>query len=219
MPGFAVALKGGNNNEPHNHNDVGSFSVVVGTNMVICDPGGEVYTARTFSAHRYDSKVLSSFGHAVPEIAGKLQKAGAAARGVILATNFTEATDTFELDIRSAYPVPDLQTLNRTFVFERGEHPALEISGVVRFSTPETFETALITWGTIREAGPHTLVITDGTSTVRVNIDTQGRDYKWTQEIINADVDTKRKPVRVDISLDSKIGDGLVTLRIEPLGK
>jgi len=52
-----------------------------------------------------------------------------------------------------------------------------------------------------------------------VSIDTQGRDYKWTQEIINADVDTKRKPVRVDISLDSKIGDGLVTLRIEPLGK
>src|ERR1019366_8409856 len=28
-PVFAVELKGGNNNEPHNHNDVGSFSVVV----------------------------------------------------------------------------------------------------------------------------------------------------------------------------------------------
>ena len=61
---FAVAIKGGNNGVNHGHSDVGSFSVVSGKTMVICDPGGEVYTARTFSAHRFDSKVLNSFGHA-----------------------------------------------------------------------------------------------------------------------------------------------------------
>jgi hypothetical protein len=107
QPAFAAALKGGHNAELHNHNDVGSFSVVFGTNMIICDPGSEVYTKRTFSAHRYDSKVLSSFGHAVPVLAGKLQKDGAKARGVILATNFTSAIDTFKLEIGSAYPRAD----------------------------------------------------------------------------------------------------------------
>ena len=216
-PAFAVALKGGNNDEPHNHNDVGSFSVVLGTNMVISDPGGEVYTARTFSAHRYDSKVLSSFGHAVPTVAGQLQKAGASARAVILATNFTDAADTYALDIRSAYPVPELQTLKRTFVFQRGENPALEVRDEVSCSLPETFATALITWGTIRAAGPDALEITDGDSTVRVTINTKGRAYKWSQEIINEDVDTKRKPVRVDIGLEDKIATCVVTLRIEPV--
>jgi len=55
---FAAALKGGHNAENHNHNDVGSFSVVTGQKMIICDPGSEVYTARTFGPHRYDSKVF-----------------------------------------------------------------------------------------------------------------------------------------------------------------
>ena len=119
---FAVVLKGGHNNEPHNHNDVGSFSVLAGANMVVCDPGGEVYTKRTFSAHRYDSPVLNSFGHAVPVIAGQLQKTGAEARGVILETNFTDAADTFKLNLRSAYAVPALQQLERTFIFQRGDH-------------------------------------------------------------------------------------------------
>jgi Heparinase II/III-like protein len=214
---FAVALKGGNNNEPHNHNDVGSFSVIAGKNMVVCDPGGEVYTKRTFSAHRYDSKVLSSFGHAVPVLAGQLQKTGAAARGVILATNFTEQTDTFKLDLRSAYEVADLQQLERTFVFERGETPSLEVRDEVKFSTPETFETALVTWGKIKAIGPNTLEITDRDSAVRVTIDTQGREFKWRQEEIDEDVQSKRKPVRIGIELNSKISSGIITLKIEPV--
>ena len=216
-PGFAVAIKGGNNNEPHNHNDVGSFSVVLGHEMVICDPGGEVYTKRTFSAHRYDSKVLNSFGHAVPVIAGKLQKAGADARGIILATNFTDGADTITYDIRSAYPVPDLEKLERTFVFQRGENPSLEVRDDVAFSSPEKFETALITWGTIKSAGPNALEITDGDSTVHVTIETQGNTFTWRQEIINEDVDTKRKPHRVGIALTSPISSGVITLRIEPV--
>lgn len=48
-PQFAVAIKGGNNGETHAHNDSGSFSVVLGDEMVICDPGSEVYTKRTFT--------------------------------------------------------------------------------------------------------------------------------------------------------------------------
>jgi len=103
-PAFAVALKGGNNDEPHNHNDVGSFSVVLGRDMVICDPGGEVYTRRTFGPHRYDSNLLNSYGHAVPIIAGQLQRPGADARGVILETNFTDAADVLKLEVDVLVP-------------------------------------------------------------------------------------------------------------------
>jgi hypothetical protein len=214
---FAVCLKGGNNDEPHNHNDVGSFSVVVGREMVICDPGGEVYTKRTFGPHRYDSKVLNSFGHAVPVIAGQLQRAGAAARGVILETNFTPDEDTLKLDIRSAYAVEELQQLERTFTFRRGAAPALDVSDAVKFSTPQTFETALVTWGQVSMVGTNTLEIADQGSRVRVTINTRGRAYQWRQELIDEDVDTKRKPVHLGITLNDKIREGMVTLHIEPV--
>jgi hypothetical protein len=218
-PPMAVVLKGGNNNEPHNHNDVGSFSVVVGTNLVVCDPGGEVYTKRTFSAHRYDSKVLSSFGHAVPVIAGELQRAGREARGVILETNFTAAADMLALDIRSAYAVPDLEKLIRTFVFQREPKASLEVRDEVKFSKPQAFETALVTWGKIKIINATTLEIADGNSVVRVVIDTQGRAFRLKQETIDEDVHSKRKPVRLGIALDEQVAAATVVLRISPVEK
>jgi len=218
-PPMAVVLKGGNNNEPHNHNDVGSFSVVVGTNLVVCDPGGEVYTKRTFSAHRYDSKVLSSFGHAVPVIAGELQRAGREARGVILETNFTAAADMLALDIRSAYAVPDLEKLIRTFVFQREPKASLEVRDEVKFSKPQAFETALVTWGKIKIINATTLEIADGNSGVRVVIDTQGRAFRLKQETIDEDVHSKRKPVRLGIALDEQVAAATVVLRISPVEK
>ena len=53
--GFGVAIMGSNNGESHNHNDVGSFVVVVGSRAVLMDPGREVYTSRTFGPQRYES--------------------------------------------------------------------------------------------------------------------------------------------------------------------
>jgi hypothetical protein len=216
---FAAVLKGGHNDEPHNHNDVGSFSVVVGTNMVICDPGGEIYTSRTFSAHRYDSKVLNSFGHAVPVIAGQLQRPGRDARGVILETNFSDATDVFKLDIRSAYAVTTLKKLERTFVFQRGARPALDVRDEVNFSQPENFETALVTWGEIKKLDATTLQITDGDSAVLVKIDVAGRKFSFKEETLDEDVHTPRQPIRIGIALDEKISAAVVNFKITPVVK
>ena len=216
---FAVAIKGGNNGVNHGHTDVGSFSVVAGKTMVICDPGAEVYTARTFSAHRFDSKVLNSFGHAVPRIAGQLQRAGAEARGVVLAQIFTDRADTLTLDCRSAYPMADLTKLKRTFVFSRGDSPSLEVRDEIKLASPETFESALITWGTIRQVGANELEIADGGDAVRVTIDAQGRAFELKQETIDENVVSKRKPVRLGIALAAKVSTATVTLRISPVTK
>jgi hypothetical protein len=89
----------------------------------------------------------------------------------------------------------------------------------VKFSAPEHFETALITWGKVTAAGPNALEIADGHSRVRVTIDTQGRAFKWSSELIDEDVEAKRKPYHLGISLDDNISEGVVTLRIEPVGK
>ncbi len=216
---FAVAIKGGNNGVNHGHHDVGSFSVVVGTNMVICDPGGEVYTERTFSSHRYDSEVLNSFGHAVPIVAGQLQRNGAAAHAVVLSTNFTADADTLALDLRSAYPVKDLQKLQRTFVFQRGPSSSLEVRDEINFAEPENYESALITWGTVQRISDNELEISDGGGTVRVNVDTQAHSFHLRQEAIHENTENHRTPVHVGLVLDDKISSAVITLKISPVTK
>lgn len=215
---FAAVLKGGHNAEHHNHNDVGSFSVVVGGNMVLCDPGAEVYTARTFSSGRYDSKVLNSFGHAVPVIAGKLQRPGAEARGVVLRTEFTDGTDMLALDIRSAYAVTGLQKLERTFVFRR-DQPSLTVRDEVAFAAPQTFETALITWGEWQRVSPGEILVSDGDDGVRVKIETEGVPFTLQTETIQEDVRSKRQPVRLGIALNSPVQTATVTLVVSPAAK
>ena len=82
-PPFGAAFKGGHNAEHHNHNDLGSLVVVHDGHPYLLDPGNEVYTRRTFSPQRYESKVLNSYGHPVPVVAGKLQQPGRQAQAKI----------------------------------------------------------------------------------------------------------------------------------------
>lgn len=214
---FAASLKGGHNAEHHNHNDVGSFILVLGDRLPVCDPGSEVYTARTFSAKRYDSDVLNSSGHAVPVVAGQLQKTGADARGQVLRTRFTDAEDLLALDIRSAYPVPTLEKLERTFTFRRGGQPSLTVSDEVAFSRPESFETALITWGDWKQVAGDELQITDGPAVVRVKIDTGGLPFQIESRTLEANVTTPRHARRIAVKLQSPLRQATVTLTCRPM--
>lgn len=82
--GMTVAMKGGHNNESHNHNDVGSFLVMAYGEMQVVDAGNMVYTAKTFSDRRYELWNCRAMYHNVPIIGGCEQQAGAqyAARDV-----------------------------------------------------------------------------------------------------------------------------------------
>ncbi len=215
-PPFAAVLKGGHNAEHHNHNDVGSFSVISGRTMLVCDPGAEVYTARTFSAKRYDSKVLSSFGHAVPRIGGQLQRTGAAAKAVVLQTDFSEQRDLLTLDLQSAYDLPKLRKLNRSFQFERGATPRLAVIDTVECAEAQSFETALITWGEWKQVSDRELLISDGKDALKVEIDTGGREFKVASEILDEDVSTPKKPVRLAITLNAPVQSAKITLTLRP---
>jgi hypothetical protein len=139
------------------------------------------------------------------------------ARAVILATNFTADADTIAFDLRSAYSVPDLQKLERTFTYRRGQAPSLEVRDEAKFSSPENFESALITWGTSHRTGADELTISDGSAAVRVSIDTGGAPFHLRQETIDEDTENHRKPVHLGIVLDNKVPNAVVTLRIWPI--
>jgi len=75
--GGGMACKGGTNGEPHNHNDVGSFLYLLGTEMLLTDLGTGEYTKAYFSENgRYQILCNRSLGHNVPVVDGKEQQAG-----------------------------------------------------------------------------------------------------------------------------------------------
>lgn len=211
---LAVALKGGNNNEHHNHNDIGSYTVVVGTRAPMLDPGGEVYTARTFSSHRYDSKLLNSFGHPVPLVAGQMQKEGAASRAVVLKTDFTDAADTLQFDLKSGYPVPSLKALDRTFVYSRAGAGSLTVTDHVELAAPQAFETALIVRTGWKALDKGKLLIYDGDQALEVTIKTTGGNYELKSEVIREDAPIK--PTRLAIAFLQPVTSATVEVSIKP---
>lgn len=213
---LAVALKGGHNQEHHNHNDVGSFVVVLGDKPLLLDPGGEIYTARTFSSRRYESKVLNSFGHPVPVVAGKLQQTGGKARARVVSKNFTDSTDTLVLDISSAYNVPELRKLERKFVYSRIGKGSLTVTDEVTFSRPCTYGTALITFDSWKQSSSNSLVVYDSEMALEVNIKVNGSDFEIQPETINEDVSARKKPTRLGINFTEPVTHALVCLTIRP---
>ncbi len=74
--GLYLAAQGGHNAESHNHNDVGNFIVYADGEPAIIDVGVETYTAKTFSAQRYEIWTMQSAYHNLPTVNGVMQGAG-----------------------------------------------------------------------------------------------------------------------------------------------
>lgn len=216
---IGVALKGGHNAEAHNHNDLGTFVIAMGKELPILDPGGEVYTSRTFGKDRYQSNLLNSFGHPVPIVAGQLQRAGREAQAKILKADFTDAVDTFSMDISSAYIVPELKKLTRTFTYDRTGQGSLTVVDEVAFSQPKTFAGALVTYGQWKQMNDHTVIITKGNESLEVTIDTGGVPFELKSQTIDEQTHNGEKPTRIGIDLKQPIADGKVTLTIKPVAK
>jgi len=214
---FGVALKGGHNDEHHNHNDVGSYVVAVGRRAVLLDPGGEVYTRRTFSGRRYESDLLNSYGHPVPIVEGQLQRTGRAARAQVLSAEFTDQADTLVLDLTAAYNTLFMDRLERTFVYSRAGGGSLMVTDEVQFQSPQRFGTALITMGEWERLGPATLRVQDADAAVRVEIETDSAPFELRAEELDEDTPTGRKPIRIGIDLEQPVAHGVIRLKIIPM--
>lgn len=110
---YGFAAKAGNNDEPHNHNDVGSFILAVGGEQVLTDLGSGIYTRDYFSADkRYTILCNRSLGHSVPLLDGLEQREGAQYQGTM---DFDGETVT--IDLLGAYPKNRVSSLKRAFTF------------------------------------------------------------------------------------------------------
>ncbi|MBN2443441.1 MAG: heparinase II/III family protein [Spirochaetales bacterium] len=213
---LGAAIKGGNNDEHHNHNDVGSFVVVSGNTPVIFDPGAEVYTKQTFGPARYKSDLLNSFGHDVPVVAGKLQRTGAKAKATIVATEFSDDRDTLVLDLTAAYKVSSLEQLTRKFIYSREVQGFVTITDTVRFSSHHTFGTALIIPGSWKQIDETTLLIFTLEQAVKVNIETGEIPFIINTTLIKEQSVTNVQATRIGIELKDPVKDAFINLSFFP---
>lgn len=100
--GLFFATKGGYNNESHNHNDIGTFSLYMNNMPIIIDAGVGTYTKQTFSNERYSIWTMQSNYHNVPMINGVPQEFGSQYKATNIA--FNPKNSTFSVDISKAYP-------------------------------------------------------------------------------------------------------------------
>lgn len=180
---FAFGCKGGHNAEHHNHNDVGSYNVLVGGELIAGDVGYEIYTARTFSSHRYDSKIINSYGHPVPRVGGRLQLRGREAASRVVKTDFTDAKDEVVLDLAKAYDCPTLAELTRTFSFDRAAK-AVTVTDHVRFTAPTDFESPIMTTVPDKLKGRYSVTATGGDwEEVEERLENPGRETPYRRTI------------------------------------
>jgi hypothetical protein len=114
---FAFSAKGGHNDEPHNHNDLGHFILHLGGESLLADLGAGVYTRQYFGAQRYEALHTGSHGHSVPLINGTAQRAGRAHAATVLSHKPQPNGVEFTLDLTRAYADADLDSFVRAFVW------------------------------------------------------------------------------------------------------
>ncbi|WP_049825019.1 heparinase II/III domain-containing protein [Paenibacillus sp. 1-18] len=140
---LAFSAKGGHNNEPHNHNDLGHFILHGDGENLLCDLGAGLYTKAYFSPGRESIVNISSGGHSVPVVNGTMQQSGARAKAVVLDIAVDEQKEArtgtrLKLDLTSAYPAEELTVFTRSFawtVLEGNEGARLTITDHFEFES------------------------------------------------------------------------------------
>lgn len=133
MNAVSLAAKGGHNDEPHNHNDVGNFILDVNGELLLTDTGAGEYTKQYFGPERYTILCNSSRGHSVPVINGGYQAEGRGHSARVLEQSGTTGRDVFVLEISRAYNDNSLVSLLRSFVFEKTAAPKLTVKDSYTF--------------------------------------------------------------------------------------
>ena len=113
-------MKGGHNDESHNHNDVGNIIVFADGKPIFIDAGCGTYTARTFSEDRYTIWSMCSEYHNCPSFNGLGQAAGRkyASRDEL----YDEESGRLTLNLKNAYPTEcGLKDYHRSAVLENGK--------------------------------------------------------------------------------------------------
>jgi hypothetical protein len=123
--GFYLAVKGGHNDESHNHNDVGSFLIYYSALPILIDPGVPTYSAATFNPRRrYGLNPMRSNWHNLLTIGDFEQRPGRTARADNVRCSLSRSRAEFEAELRHTYPAEaGIQSYRRRIALVRTPTP------------------------------------------------------------------------------------------------
>jgi hypothetical protein len=212
---IGVALKGGNNGESHNHNDIGSYTIVQGKQIMAGDPGVIPYASNIFDPqYRYTYKTVGSYGHPVPLVAGKPQRPGTQAEAKTVRTDFKLQKDNITLDIASAYDVQGLKKLERTMDYDRSAAGSITFTDYFEFAQPEAFETAISTRSQWKQTSDNTLLLTRENEKMLVTFSSPGHKLLLKSEEIS---EGGTPYTRIGISFAKPVIGGRIVVTYKPL--
>lgn len=132
--GYVFACKGGHNDEPHNHNDIGHFILQAKGESFLKDLGSGMYCEDYFNQKRYTFLCNGSHGHSVPIINNELQSEGKSYNATITNMTSNQAEDIIEMELRKAYEIKNLKYLDRKFQWKKSHSPELVLLDTFHFS-------------------------------------------------------------------------------------
>ena len=133
---IGFTAKGGHNDEPHNHNDLGHFMIFVDGISMLSDLGAGHYSKAYFGETRYEMLTNGSHGHSVPMIGGRLQKAELHASASVHAFNKQSDEKRLILDLTNAYSLDSLKSFTREWRLNL-EHGTVKLVDSFSLHSPE----------------------------------------------------------------------------------
>ena len=116
---YCLAVKAGDNDDSHNHNDTGSFTLYKHGLPMFIDVGVETYTQKTFSPQRYELWPMQSGYHNLLTFGGIMQMNGAKYRSKDVKVSFHDTCAAISMELSEAYPGHDITGYRRNVVFTK----------------------------------------------------------------------------------------------------
>lgn len=116
---YVLGVKGGNNGDSHNHNDVGSIIVYKDGAPMLIDVGVETYSRKTFSEQRYEIWTMQSHYHNVVNFGTIQQLPGKEYGAQVKELDMQQDHVSITMELSSAYPVGTVKSYIRQVTMEK----------------------------------------------------------------------------------------------------
>lgn len=212
---LSIAIKAGHNRENHNHMDVGTYTIVLGKDIITGDIGAPSYTAGAFSDN---NPARSSWGHPVPRINNKLQSKGRKFMGEITETEFTDSLDKVVMDIKEAYEIPSLTTLVRTMENNKTELGSISITDEFSLTEPSNFGVAIMTLSDYDIINANTVILKTKNQTLKAEVFSEDGDLVIKDERVPVKHLREGGPAfRIGVDFTKPLKKGKLTIRFTPV--
>ncbi|WP_160685785.1 heparinase II/III family protein [Clostridium sp. C2-6-12] len=151
------AIKGGSNNEPHNHNDVGSFVAAIDGEIILTDLGAGAYTKGYFGSERYTYHNTRSYWHSVPFI-NNFEQEESNIKSNFIKQEINNDYIEFNLELAKVYTSVNLKDFYRKAKFENRDstliieesisgEDVIEVNeGFISYIKPQVIEDGKVIW-------------------------------------------------------------------------